>query len=231
MNIIEVDHCPDGTHFDMRSLEPDIKPDGLHIYSGKGTRRSSWGTPGNESTIVYNDDRLTTIHIAWWHKYRGGQAWRFYQDGKRLASWKQLTEAERLLILDALHDLNMPAWVKQPGKLTKDYIKPHLHNKVETDNGGNIIAYKWLARAPDGCLVSLINDTRWENLELTADRLPTAKNSNGVYCAKTYNSPILEAYRSTGRALVQLLLSGVVIEANYGYRAEHAEIISVLEER
>lgn len=233
MNIIEVKYCPDGTSFDMRSLEPDIKVDGLHIYSGRGSRRS-WGTPGNTSIVMYNDDCLTAIHVSWWHKYHGGQAWRYYRNGVKLASWKYLEEPERLLVLDAFLDPTVPSWIKRPGKLTRDYIRPHEHNQIEYDNGGNILAYKWLAHNADGYLVSPVrfwsDSAIWANLELTADYPPAEDNSNGIYCAKTPHSPILQDYRKPGYVLVQLLLSGIVIEANYGYRAEHAAIISTLEE-
>lgn len=38
MNIIEIDYCPDSTYWRTGDIEPELKEDGLHIYSGEGNR-------------------------------------------------------------------------------------------------------------------------------------------------------------------------------------------------
>lgn len=229
LEIIEIDFCPDRTYFRQGDVEPDLTESGvLKIYSGNGTHRSSWGQPGTTSTVILNEDDLTSIHIGFHHKHGGGQFWRHYKEGVQV-EWKKLNEADRLRILDAFPD-RAASWAKQPGKLKRDYIKPHLFTRIERDEQGAIIGYKWLAHAEGGGpLISPLYHTRWENDELSATRPPTDDNTDGIYAAKTPDSPILTGYRQWG-VLVRLLLSGIVIEYNYGYRAQHAQIMEILNE-
>lgn len=112
---------------------------------------------------------------------------------------------------------------------------------VEKDYSGNIIAYKYLLFYNNN-FHSLFgpNDLHepesfieWTTNSLDADSSPEINNTNGIYSAKTIYSHILkEFYKGFGDIgnfkLVKLLLSGKVIESEYGYRAEHADIIEVL---
>lgn len=233
MNIYEKDfpsNLHHTTYFNGGSVEPDITDDGsLTIYSGTGEPRS-WGTPGCNSIIVYNDDSLTVILIGFFHKHGGSQFYRYYRNGKRLASWKQLDDGERMLILDAYAESHVPKWAKLPGKLKRDYLKPKELQRLEIDEQGTIYGYKFL-RFEDGKYFSVArisNYVEWENGELESDKEPTEENTNGIYCLKSRKSPTLLKYSYENRVLVKLALSGTVIEANEGMRAQCAQIVEVI---
>ena len=60
-----------------------------------------------------------------------------------------------------------------------------------------------------------------------SDRVPTLKNTNGIYAAKTPDSPILQDY-SSGNVLAQVKLSGRIVEGELGYRAQYCEVVKIL---
>lgn len=228
MNITEHDFCPDSTYFRGGDVEPDVKEDGLHIYSGRGSRRG-WGTPGNTSFVIYNDDNLTSIFVGFYHKHGGGQFWRHYRNGQRVM-WRGLDDGERMLILDAYATDAAPGFADPPGKLKRDYLKPKELQRLEIDEQGTIYGYKYLSLV-DGVFHSPMvgfGGAAWENGELEADQEPTENNSNGVYCMKSRKSPVLSRYARENCYLVRLALSGTVVEANEGMRAQHALIVEVL---
>ena len=102
---------------------------------------------------------------------------------------------------------------------------------VEFDaSSGNIIAYKYLKKRKkkDG-FKSYHNNEIWKDNSIDADEIPTDDNTNGIYASKKPNASNLHSYKPEKRStLVKLLLSGKVIEHEYGYRAEHADIVEIL---
>jgi hypothetical protein len=207
-------------------MNPVMMDDGLHIYKGRDY------DAGFESHIILNDNDLTAILVGYWFaikrkQWGGGHYYRHYKNCVQI-DWPHLSEDDKLRILD----VPLPAtWAKPPGKLKKDRKAPRFHRKVERDNAGNIIAYKWLLW--DETMKMFVSDwfypAYWVGNSMTADKIPTEENSNGVYCAKTPDSPILERYsKRPGVTPVRLLLSGKVLEFDHGYRAEQADIIEVM---
>lgn len=110
------------------------------------------------------------------------------------------------------------------------------HYIVERDNGGSILAYKWLLDGDmEGEYISPIWETKWEEGCLTADRVPEEDNEHGIWCAKTPDSPALELYKAMSKVwrkqlrLHQIVLGGVVLEHDLGYRAEAACVVGRME--
>jgi hypothetical protein len=205
-------------------MNPVMMDDGLHIYKGRDY------DAGFESHIILNDNDLTTILIGYWFaikrkQWGGGHYYRHYKNCVRV-DWQHLDDNDKLRILD----MPLPAeWAKAPGKLKVDRAAPRFHRKVERDNAGNIIAYKYLCQEQDG-LRSFFGNALWVDNSLTADVIPTEENTHGIYCAKTHDSPILTRYAKSyyPTRLVKLLLSGIVLEFDHGYRAEHADILEAM---
>lgn len=204
-------------------MNPDMMDDGLHIYKGR-----DWDA-GFESHIILNDIDLTCIAIGYWFaikrkQWGGGHYYRHYKNCVRV-DWQHLSDDDKLRILD----VPLPAtWMKAPGKLKRDKAAPRFHRRIERDNAGNIIAYKYLVQEQDG-FHSWYHGAHWAGDSMTADAMPTEENTNGIYCAKTHDSPILKRYSNGNNArLVRLLLSGKVLEFSHGYRAEQADILEVL---
>jgi hypothetical protein len=223
MNIIEDERPSNNIDLSRKGMQPELKEDGLHIYKARDY------DAGYDSHIILNEDDLTTILTGFWFmikrkQWGGGHFYRHYKNSVQV-DWQHLDDNDKLRILD----MELPKWAKRPGKLKKDRAAPRFHRKVETDNAGNIIAYKYLIQEQDG-FHSFHGLTLWADDSLTADAMPTEDNTNGIYCAKTHDSPILTRY-SKGRSyvrLVKLLLSGVVLEFSHGYRAERADVLEVL---
>lgn len=125
---------PDSTTFRVSAAEPELETNDaamqqvLKLVNGTGTRRSSWGQPGVGSTVVLATEDLVAIHVGFFHKYGGGQFWRYYRlEGAVYThrQWKDLSDEERLLVLDGYGDA-APSWAKVHGKLRADYRKPVL---------------------------------------------------------------------------------------------------------
>jgi hypothetical protein len=224
---------PDSTYSVTGDSEPYFKDNILHIFDGHGSRRS-WGTPQTTSTIVLNDSDLTSIHIGYSHKHGGSQFWRHYKNNIQ-TKWIKLSESNKLRIIDAYQE-KAPSWANVPGKLKCQY--KIYQRDIEYDNAGNIIAYKYLRLLDDGyySIVSNYASTKWEENHLVANETPSDDNSNGIYCAKVPHADILEQYSNSGfnhcalgkYHLVKLMLCGIVLEFDYGFRAEEAYIIEVL---
>jgi hypothetical protein len=207
-------------------MNPVMMDDGLHIYKGRDY------DAGFESHIVLNENDLTSILIGYWFaikrkQWGGGHYYRHYKNCVK-TDWRHLSDDDKLRILD----IPLPfSWAKAPGKLERDRNPPRYHRKVERDNAGNIIAYKWLVwdEVRQLFVSKWYHIVDWIDNSMTADQLPTEENSHGVYCAKTPDNPILERYSERPDVrLVRLLLSGVVLEFDHGYRAEQADIIEVM---
>jgi len=104
------------------------------------------------------------------------------------------------------------------------------HTVAEYNSDGTIIAYRWFRRDSHGNLYSVTRNDKYEGGWLTADRVPTMKNSNGVYAAKTPNSPVLDEYNNSGNVLCRVELGGKYIEGETGYRAQHCRVIEIIRE-
>ena len=227
MNIIESEHEADSYYLRTGDVEPDLRENGLEIYNGNNHKSGNkWCKV--ENIIIHNDDRLTSVLCTWTCRHSGGQFWRHYVDGQR-KNWKQLNDSDRMMILDGYDEL-APCWANVPGKLTRDYLKPNELRKLEIDEQGTIYGYKYL-RLEDGnfySIASVSKGVEWPDMEIEADRIPAEDNTNGIYAMKSAKNPGLNGYYKTGRVLVRLALSGVVVEANEGMRAQHAQIVEVL---
>lgn len=105
----------------------------------------------------------------------------------------------------------------------------------------SIIGYKIL-RTCETCersagrfiLISHQIDVHWENGKLEAHAEPHQDTMNGIHFVKDPRHPALRHYLVLGHTpfsqyLVRCVLSGTVIETEHGYRAQHAEIISLVE--
>ena len=116
-----------------------------------------------------------------------------------------------------------------------------------------IIGYKWLAELEDGTLVSPVayvltiepgisfyGNSFWENEHLDAQKPPSMYGDDGVHAYK-YLEEAQKCeywgywdYWGVNRriffygVLVKLILSGMVIEGEWGYRAQYADIACVI---
>lgn len=222
MNIIQDERSSNDINLSRAGMQPELKEDGLHIYKARDY------DVGYESHVIMNDDDLTVILIGFWFaikrkQWGGGHFYRFYKNSLQV-DWQHLHDDDKLRILD----VELPKWAKVPGKLKKDRAAPRFHRKIEKDNAGNIIAYKYLIQEQDG-FHSFHGNALWAEDSIIADAMPAEENTNGIYCAKTHDSPILARYsRGRNARLVRLLLSGIVLEFSHGYRAERADILEVL---
>jgi hypothetical protein len=115
-------------------------------------------------------------------------------------------------------------------------INDPRHKVPERDANGSFIGYRYFIKSPDGTLEAMSKGRIGHN-PITgrkrgsyaggwniADRVPTLKNTSGIYAAKTWDSPILDDYKE-GAVLAKVELSGKVIEADRGYRAQYCRII------
>ena len=94
---------------------------GREFYTAK------WQTNGGRAEInfiiVCNSDALACVLIRYRYfgKYRGGsQYYRFYKPASdnawKRVGWKQLDDADRMIILDAVNCDHVPNWANIPGK-------------------------------------------------------------------------------------------------------------------
>ena len=109
-----------------------------------------------------------------------------------------------------------------------------------------IIGYKWLGKLEDGTLVSpwVINFSHvpfeyvvWTNGRIEASHIPGVDDNLGIHACRNNNNQIFTYYPMTmaiekkySFILVKVLLSGIVIEGEHGYRAQYADVIDVLYE-
>lgn len=228
IKILDTNHS--GNWITASETKPEIHDDELGIVNAEWSTNN--GRAEINTRVVINTDALTVLHVSYRYisrKYNGGgQYWSYYRNSEKLSSWKSLTESERMDVLDEF--ALMPGWVKTPGKLARDYKKRGWKNAVEMDEQGTIYAYKYLRF--DGSqyysLASISRGVCWFGGELEADQIPTADNTNGIYCMKVRDNPALDHYCMSNRRLVKLALSGTVVEADEGYRAQHAQIVEML---
>ncbi len=181
IQIKESDYCPDDTYFRTGDVAPEINEDGsLTIFNGQGTSRLSWGRPGVTSTVVYQDEHLSAIHIGFHHKHGGGQFWRYYTNGDSQAkrvTWGRIADEQRELILSGYEEV-APDWAKVPGKLRKNY-------KVSNPKANAFIGYKVMAVQDDGTLTSLYDPTVIYQLGKTNVEQSRPDHNGGFYVAPT----------------------------------------------
>lgn len=230
MNIINLNTRHSGNWINASETKPELLEDG-----SLGIENAEWRTNGGSASIstitAVDTEYLTSVLVGYRYngKYSGGsQYWQHYKSGKRVG-WKSLDDGERMLILDAYYSNIIPAWAKQPGKLVKDYLKPGETKRLEIDEQGTIYGYKYLGVTSDGMLFSPQRiGCVWINRSLQSDIEPSDNNSSGIYAMKNKKSKSLEAYNKPGRVLVRMALSGTVVEANEGLRAQYAQIVEIL---
>lgn len=119
----------------------------------------------------------------------------------------------------------------------------HAITQSETDEEGNIYGYKVLIwDAGKMMFMSPVYPAYWgPNGELTADKNPGRTASHGIYFLKSGSDPELDAYyrqaeyraagyRANSRIfIVRCVLGGTIVEAERGFRVEHAKIEGVLD--
>lgn len=101
---------------------------------------------------------------------------------------------------------------------------------------GAIVGYKVLFKRGDSLYspCSQYDCTRvgkWVDGFLEADEIPADDNTNGIYAAKWPDSSELSALKlNPHTVLVKLALSGHVIECEFGFRAQYADILEIVKE-
>ena len=177
------DQVPDSTYFRTGDAEPIIESDGsITLLNGEGTRRSSWGRPQVNTTILIDDCDFLAVLVGFSHKHGGSQFYRYYlpNGGKpQRVTWSKLTDHDRQRILDAYDD-KAPYWAKKPGKLRSEYKKP---------SQAIFTAYKVMRYISDTEFLSLYNDTEWtlgtRKAEAVGDAaVKWAEHSGGFYVHK-----------------------------------------------
>ncbi len=125
----------------------------------------------------------------------------------------------------------------------KDSKGRYSYQEPEVDEQGTYYGYKVLTMCTCGCgqVRSPRYPVQWdENGELQADREPSVDTVFGVHCTKRPDHPELGNYVNRnpyaphypGREisiLVKCALSGTIVETEQGFRAEHAQIIAMME--
>jgi hypothetical protein len=107
------------------------------------------------------------------------------------------------------------------------------HTVTEYAPDGTIVAYRYFDMLEGNVLASvgkgrLVDGGTYPGGYKRSDRVPTMKNTNGIYAAKTPDSPILEQYKGRGRVLGEVRLSGRVIEGKYGFRAHECQAFRII---
>lgn len=231
MKIVNLNTSHGGNWINASETKPEILDGGATL----GIENASWSISGGRAEIntivAVNTGSLTSVLVGYRYggKYRGGsQYWQHFRDGRRV-TWKALDDGERMLILDAYYSDLIPYWANVPGKLVRDYLKRGELRTLEIDEQGTCYGYKYLTVNGWGQYTSpQFPNVVWHNNELEADAEPSENNSHGIYAMKSRKSKTLYRYAGEGRVLVRLALSGTVVEANEGLRAQHAQIVEVL---
>jgi len=189
-------------------FRPTIDGDTLVVYQGR--------LVGYRVFLCLNDPDLLAMYVQRAEVDTKLGRWVFYKGNKEM-DIHDLEMVDRLRILHAYLGSPNAHEIPRPSRHPEEY------RRVETDQSGNIIGYKVLSGRGQ-VLYSPLRGTAWREKQLKSDLVPTADGPFGIYCAKTPDSPALDEYRRLGK-LYSLILSGVVVEAEFGYRAESARIL------
>jgi len=170
-------------------------------------------------SIITDLPKLSAVHEFERMGAMSRRRWVFFENGRRIQRFEDLSLPSRIrVVFDQCH-ANTPG----AGELVPDeYFK-----RVQRDNAGNLIGYKVLVEK-NGKLMSPVTEVVWDGYRLEAEYLPTKNNSDGIYCTKVPESPLLEDYAWRGD-IYALVLSGTVIETDYGYRAQRADVLGKIE--
>jgi hypothetical protein len=101
---------------------------------------------------------------------------------------------------------------------------------------GALVGYKVLFRRGDDLYSPMAQydcckPGKWVDGFLEADEIPTDDNAHGIYATKWPDSPELSSLKLNPHTiLVKLALSGKVIEYEFGYRAQYADILEIVKE-
>jgi hypothetical protein len=127
---------------------------------------------------------------------------------------------------------------RQPVRCTipfesEEYAINERHTQAELDENGSVIAYRYFD-LDKGVLKSVgmgayVAPEGYKDGYLASDRVPTLKNTNGIYAAKTPDSPILEPYHFYGMVKAKVQLSGRIVEGELGYRGQFCKVLEILE--
>jgi len=217
-------------------------------FDGNVVRAQHGG--GVYSTIAVDATYFIAVYVEVYGNRYPDRFWRYYLHGKKVA-WKQLSDAERYTVLQARKENPRLVLSPRPGKLRSQYLKRGELTTARRLEDGRFLGYKYLYKAADDPTYyspmafnvrhRLIKDSwrwAWKDRALTADLVPTRANSHGIYAVKSYKDPELARYRWDDAHgpfgivyiphLVELALSGHVIETERGFRAEMAEIMRII---
>jgi hypothetical protein len=224
-----------GGYYHRIDVEPTIDGDLLTLYvkpSVKGFQV--------EAKVILNDPDLTVVMII--SKIGMNVTfWRYYLNGQRVY-WKALNPEIQKRILQAVaiadnkcllgHNekdgLPRAYWLNQEVLLAEERQPDEV---CEYSDDGFLVGYKYLLKFKDNYYSVCSphhNPVHWRNNELEADYMPSddLDNGHGIYAAKNPKSHILSSYsRSDDRVLVKIILSGTVVESQYGYKAQYATIL------
>jgi len=152
---------------------------------------------------------------------------------------------------DAFINGNFPTYVSKTqsswGNSTASYsrISPtdvearglFSYQEPEQDEQGTFYGYKVLHRHCRSCceLSSPRFYSEWHHGELHSDRVPSGRSMHGIHFTKCPDHPELRqyieySYLYSYSVIVKCALSGTIVETEQGFRAEHAQIIGVLED-
>lgn len=140
LTIKVLDEIPTSSYFSFRRVEPIVNRGYITIYDGQGDYRyvnkagqGSGARCAVTSTPVLIAADIAAFHLSFYHRKGGDQGWRYYRPDETDPTskeswirilWKDIRDVDRARILIAFEDLNMPSWVKTPGKLRDQYKKP-----------------------------------------------------------------------------------------------------------
>jgi hypothetical protein len=174
MNIYFDQDVPDSTYFRVGDCEPYFSDGDLYLYDGRGSYRSSWGSPQVSSSVIFNNNSVIAIHIGFSHKHGGGQFWRYYDNEGNKLSWGKLDDDTRQLILNS----DRPSWARIPGKLRKNYnLKPKKW-----------VGYKIVGIDDNGSLFSLYDNEFEYELNKTKIQAAREDHGGGFYVHKSIDS-------------------------------------------
>jgi len=168
----ESNRVPDSTYFRTGDAEPTIEPDGsITLLNGHGSRRSSWGAPQVNTTVLIDEPDFLTVVVGFSHKHGGGQFYRYYTPAGQ-TDWAHLSDERQTAVL-AAYESKAPSWARKPGKPRAERKSPeHTH----------FTAYK-VMRVAAGGFLSLYNDFGWQLGRRNADGV-RENHAGGLYIHK-----------------------------------------------
>ena len=87
---VKTNECPDDTYFVAGDVRPEFIDGVLHIWDGRGTRRS-WGAPSVSSTMTALNDTVFQVEVVGWHKHTVSPVGGFYYFVLSANGWERKT--------------------------------------------------------------------------------------------------------------------------------------------